>query len=102
MLTTISYSESDIVALREMAELQYHTAYEKTVNEAVTVDESDYNFDEIFMENCVYAGYSMDEAVDAAMQKHKLLNSQEMKLVKRLASQTRKAVKKGDYETALS
>ena len=102
MLTTISYSESDIVAPREMAELQYHTAYEKTVNEAVTVDESDYNFDEIFMENCVYAGYSMDEAVDAAMQKHKLLNSQEMKLVKRLASQTRKAVKKGDYETALS
>ena len=102
MLTTISYSESDIVALREMAELQYHTAYEKAVNETVTVDENTYNFDEIFMENCIYAGYSMDEAIDAAMQKHKLLNSQEMKLVKRLATQTRQAVKRGDYDTAIT
>ena len=101
MLTTISYSESDIVALREMAELQYHTAYNKVVNETVTVDENTYNFDEIFMENCIYAGYNMNEAIDAAMQKHKLLNSQEMKLVKRLAKQTRDFVKKGDYESAI-
>lgn len=101
MLTTISYSESDIVALREMAELQYHTAYNKVVNETVTVDENTYNFDEIFMENCIYAGYNMNEAINAAMQKHKLLNSQEMKLVKRLAKQTRDFVKKGDYESAI-
>ena len=102
MITNISYSESDIVALREMAELQYNAVSEKVLDETSSTNMVSYNFDTVFMENCIYAGYSMDEAVDAALQKWKLLTSEEMKLVKRLAKETQTAVKKKDYITALS
>ena len=82
----------DYEILRESAELDY-----KEVASGAVV----YDYDHLFMEACIDAGFTMDEAVDAKLQKIKLYISEEAKLCKRLAKETHAAVRKKNYEAAL-
>ena len=81
----------------EVLRESYELDYERVFSEGV----SDYGFDEIFMECCIASGYSMDEAVDAALQKFRLYASEEAKICKKLAKETQKAVKAKRYDDAL-
>lgn len=81
-------------ALREAAILDYKAA---AAGERVSFD-----YDYVFMETCIDAGYSMDEAVDAALQKFKLYMSQEAKLCKRIGKEIKANVKKKNYPEAIA
>lgn len=80
--------------LREAAVLEY--------NAASSGEQTSYNFDYLFMENCIQAGYTMDEAVDAALQKFKLYMSQEAKLCSRIGKEIKTNVKKKNYPEAIA
>ena len=84
--------EYNIELLRESAILDYQEA----LSGKLTIDP-----DKLFMESCIDAGFTMDEAVDAALQKIRLYMSEEAKICKRLAKETQKAIKKRDWETAV-
>ena len=84
--------EYNIELLRESAILDYQEA----LSGKLTIDP-----DKLFMESCIDAGFTMDEAVDAALQKIRLYISEEAKICKRLAKETQKAIKKRDWETAV-
>lgn len=80
--------------LRETAALEY--------NAASSGEQLSYNFEYLFMENCIQAGYTMDEAVDAALQKFKLYMSQEAKLCSRIGKEIKANVKKKNYSEAIA
>ena len=80
--------------LREAAVLEY--------NAASSGEQTSYNFDYLFMENCIQAGYTMDEAIDAALQKFKLYMSQEAKLCSRIGKEIKANVKKKNYPEAIA
>ena len=84
--------EYNIELLRESAALNYQFA-----------ESGEYSIDpdRIFMECCINAGLTMDEAVDAAIQKIRLYMSEEAKICKNLSKEAHKAIKKKDWATAL-
>lgn len=83
---------SDI--LREAAILDYKAAE--------SGERASFDYDYLFMETCIDAGYSMDEAVDAALQKFKLYISQEAKLCKKIGKEIKANVKKKNYPEAIA